>query len=89
MNVTVFIVAHPTKAVNENGGRAVNLSDIESSMSWFNKCDNGLIVSRDGNSAKIVSAKVRELGAGRLGVCHFSVDPKTGKFTPMKGAVSL
>lgn len=90
MNVSVVIVAHPTKAVNENGGRVAGLADIEGSMNWFNKCDNGLIVVRDPekNTARVISAKVRELGAGRIGVCHFHVDPKTGIFSPMEGAVT-
>lgn len=89
-NVSVVMVAHPTKAVNENGGRVAGLADIEGSMNWFNKCDNGLIVVRDPekNAARVISAKVRELGAGRIGVCHFHVDPKTGIFTPMQGAVT-
>lgn len=89
--VSVVLVAHPTKAVNESGGRTPNLSDIEGSMNWFNKCDNGLVVARDPerNAARVISAKVREIGAGRIGICHFSVDPKTGIFTPMKGAVDV
>lgn len=88
--VAVVMVAHPTKAVNEQGGRPPNLSDIEGSMNWFNKCDNGLVVIRDPerNTSKVVSAKVREIGAGKLGVCHFYVDPKTGIFTPQYGAAT-
>jgi len=87
--VIVIVVAHPTKAVNENGGRVPNLSDIEGSMNWFNKCDNGVIVVREPNSntSRVISAKVREIGAGSLGVCYFTVDPQTGVFTPQHGAV--
>lgn len=88
-DVIVVVVAHPTKAVNENGGRTATLADIEGSMNWFNKCDNGLIVVRDAgkNATRVISAKVREIGAGRLGACHFQVDPNTGIFTPEFGAV--
>lgn len=88
--VAVILVAHPTKAVTENGGRTPLLSDIEGSMNWYNKCDNGLIVVRDfeHKSAKIISAKVREDGAGKVGYCFFNVDPETGIFTPQHGAVS-
>lgn len=88
-NVVVIVVAHPTKSVTENGGRVAGLADIEGSMNWFNKCDNGLIVVRDPekNTAKVISAKVRETGAGKIGVCHFYVDPVTGIFTPQKGGV--
>lgn len=58
------------------------------SMNWFNKCDNGLIVVRDSstNTAKVISAKVREIGAGKVGSCSFMVDPNTGKFTPQYGS---
>ena len=88
-NVIVIVVAHPTKAVNEKGGRVAGLADIEGSMNWFNKCDNGLIVVRDPekSNAQVISAKVREIGAGKLGICHFTVDPATGIFIPQYGAV--
>jgi twinkle protein len=91
LNAIVIIVAHPTKAVNEGGGRIPTLADIEGSMNWFNNCDNGLIVVRDTvrDSTRVISAKVREIGAGKRGVCHFDVDPQTGIFKPQYGAVSL
>lgn len=87
--VTVILVAHPTKAgVSE--GKTPTLSDIEGSMNWYNKCDNGLIVQREGEQSvtKVISAKVREIGAGKRGVCFFDVDPETGIFKPQYGAVS-
>jgi twinkle protein len=88
LNVVLIIVAHPTKAVTEHGGRTPTLSDIEGSMNWHNKADNGLIVVREeGNRCRVISAKVRETGAGELGTVHFIVDPKTGLFTPQYGAV--
>lgn len=88
MNAIVVVVAHPTKAIAANGGRVVSLADIEGSMHWFNKCDNGLIVVREAgtNAAKVISGKVREIGAGKLGSCHFTVDPATGIFTPQYGS---
>lgn len=90
LGVTVIVCADPTKAVNENGGRLPHLSDIEGSMAWYNKADNGLIVVREeGNTARVISAKVREIGAGRIGTCHFRVDPNTGIFEPMYGGVTL
>jgi twinkle protein len=90
MNVAIILVAHPTKAGVEQG-KTPTLVDIEGSMNWYNKCDNGLIVVRDpaGSKAKVISAKVREIGAGRRGECHFYVDASTGVFTPQHGAVSL
>lgn len=89
MGVTVIMVAHPTKAgVAE--GKAPGLADIEGSMNWYNKCDNGLIVVRDpeASTARVISAKCREIGAGKRGICHFYVDEKTGIFTPQVGAVT-
>jgi twinkle protein len=85
LGMIVIVCAHPTKAINEGGGRVPHLSDIEGSMNWYNKCDNGLIIDRKGNTARVISAKVREIGAGKLGQCHFVVDPKTGIFTPQYG----
>lgn len=92
MNVAVIIIAHPTKAVNEGGGRTATMADIEGSMNWFNKADNGLIVVREvdhPNTSRVISAKVREIGAGRPGSCYFFVDPETGIFTPQHGSASL
>jgi twinkle protein len=90
MNAIVVVVAHPTKAIAANGGRVVSLADIEGSMNWFNKCDNGLIVVRETgtNACKVISAKVREIGAGKLGTCHFTVDPATGRYSPQYGSDS-
>jgi hypothetical protein len=90
MNAVVIVIAHPTKAIAANGGRVVSLADIEGSMNWFNKCDNGLIVVREPgtNACKIISAKVREIGAGKLGSCHFTVDPQTGRYEPQYGSDS-
>ncbi len=87
MNAIVIVVAHPTKAIADTGNRVVSLANIEGSMNWYNKCDNGLIVVREaGNTAKVISAKVREIGAGKLGSCSFMVDPSNGKFTPQYGS---
>jgi twinkle protein len=84
MNVAVILVAHPTKAGVE-AGKTPSLADVEGSMNWYNKCDNGLIVVRDPMEAasKVISAKCREIGAGRRGECKFYVDEKTGLFVPM------
>jgi twinkle protein len=90
MEVSVILVAHPTKAGVEQG-KTPTLADIEGSMNWYNKCDNGLIVVRSatGNTTRVISAKVREIGAGRRGECHFFVDENTGAFTPQVNGVSL
>jgi hypothetical protein len=79
-SATVIMVAHPTKAgVAE--GKVPSLADIEGSMNWYNKCDNGLIVARDpeANTSRVISAKAREIGSGKRGTCWFYVDPETGR----------
>jgi len=88
--VTIIMVAHPTKAgVSE--GKVPTLADIEGSMNWYNKCDNGLIVVRDPerNVTRVISAKCREIGAGKRGQCYFDVDVETGLFRPQYGGVSV
>ena len=82
---TMFMVAHPTKA---SVGREVGLADIEGSMHWFNKCDNGLIIKHDkgAKDTMVISAKVRESPeAGRIGHCIFLVDEMTGIFREQQG----
>lgn len=88
-SVTVMMVAHPTKDVLRRGGTPT-LGDIEGSMAWYNKCDNGLIIEQDKKTkaTKVISAKVRERGAGKTGVCWFTFDEATERFTPQHGAVT-
>jgi twinkle protein len=84
-NVAVIMVVHPTKAVFDAGkARVPSLADCESSMSWYNKADNGLIVHRnfETGSTMVVSAKVRERGAGRIGSCMFYFDEENERYTP-------
>lgn len=74
-NVSLILVAHPTKA-HASDNRKPTLYDIEGSAAWNNKCDNGLIVSRDpeNNHMTVTSAKVRERGAGKRGSCVLLVN---------------
>lgn len=80
---TAIMVAHPTKPSED--GKLPGLYSIEGSANWYNKCDNGLIVERRGAGTQchVISAKVREIGAGNLGEVWFNVDPNTGVFTPV------
>jgi twinkle protein len=83
--VSIFLVAHPTKSVNDKGGmRIPTLADIEGSMNWFNKCDNGLVIHREEKSTCVISAKVREIGAGVRGMVWFNVETETGKYKPVE-----
>jgi len=83
--MTGILVAHPTKSAND---RDVHLGDIEGSQHWWNKCDAGIIVSREvgKTTSKVLVAKVREQPvAGKPGHCIFNVDNTTGIFREQLG----
>lgn len=86
----VWCLTVPTGAyfVRRNGKVAV----CGNSAHWWNKSDNGLIVHRDKehmDTCKVISAKVRELGAGMPGECLFWVDRDTGMMKPKEGCVCV
>lgn len=81
--VCVIIIAHPTKAARDRDWP--HMSDIEGSMHWFNKCDNGLMVRRypDRPVTAVSIQKVRlSPVAGKNGMVEFLVDQDTGIFKP-------
>lgn len=89
--VAFVIIVHPTKDAAKDG-RVPSLFDCEGSMHWWNKSDNGLIVHRDKSlpdTCKVISAKVREIGAGLVGECMFWVDRDTGMIKPKEGCVCV
>lgn len=89
-NTSTILVVHPTKEGLKDG-KIPSLVDCEGSLSWHNKCDNGLIVHRekDTNATRVISQKVREEpDAGSLGECWFMLDRATDIYTPQYGAVS-
>lgn len=87
LSLSVVLSAHPTKSgVAE--GKIPGAYDIDGSAHWANSPDNILCVFRGPTETSIHSQKVREIGAGKRGVCVFTVDEKTGLFTPQLGAVS-
>ncbi|MEK7499394.1 MAG: hypothetical protein AAB649_02195, partial [Patescibacteria group bacterium] len=85
--LTLILSAHPTKA-GVVDGKVPGPYDVDGSAHWANKPDNVLCVWRGkGKDTKVVSQKVREVGAGkRGGECHFIVDEETGVFTAQYGA---
>lgn len=65
--VAMIVVAHPTKPMDSKR-KHVSLYDIEGSAHWFNKCDHGVIIERDGeNESTIGIAKVRFEESGERG----------------------
>ena len=91
-NVTIIIVAHPSKLEkNSEGGYNVpSLYDIAGSANWYNKCDIGIIVHRfmgkdsndqDREATLIRIAKVRYYGIlGKPGDYFFEFSNYSGKF---------
>jgi LAGLIDADG-like domain len=78
----VWCLTVPTGAyfVRRNGRVTV----CGNSMNWFNKCDNGLVIHREEKSTCVISAKIREIGAGVRGAVWFNVETETGKYKPVE-----
>ena len=71
-NMITMMVAHPTKQTRNADGQFVvnSLYDCSGSSHWNNKCDQGIIVTRDyeNESTDIRIAKIRELDVqGKIG----------------------
>lgn len=81
-NIHVMILAHPTKAVQGEGGvyRRPRMYDISDSSAWYNKADLGIIVHRPNkDETHIVVEKSRYheiLGAPGEAYLHFNRDSK-------------
>lgn len=85
-NVSVIIVAHPTKDIRKDGKtRTPTLYDIEGSAHWFNKCDHGIVIERAGETdqAHVHIAKSRFEEAGVRGLVHMAYDRNTNRFSPL------
>lgn len=59
--IHLILVAHPSKAVKRDGERPrmPDLYDISDSAHWYNKCDVGIVVHREGDKSIIRIAKSR------------------------------
>jgi twinkle protein len=81
-NIHIMILAHPTKAVQGEGGnyRRPRMYDISDSSAWYNKADLGIIVHRPNeDETQVVVEKSRYheiLGAPGEVFMHFSRDAK-------------
>jgi twinkle protein len=81
--VAVIIVAHPTKDVGKDGkARPVTLYDIDGSAHWFNKCDHGVIITREPeiDVAEVFVAKVRFQETGEKGTVRLRFDRLSERF---------
>lgn len=80
--IHVFIVAHPTKPTTTKDGetKKPTLYNISGSAHFFNKTDNGIVVSR-AETTEVEVQKVRWKFLGKLGSANFYFDKPTGRFT--------
>lgn len=90
-DVTVFMVAHPTKIANPGGGKEPmpSLYDIAGSAHWRNKADAGLVVYRDYEErcTLVVSRKIRRQPiCGAPGAVKFWFMGATRRFEPAGGS---
>ena len=84
--VTVIVLAHPTKDVNDKGKmRTPIMYDIDGSAHWFNKPDHGVVIARDPerNESTIHITKVRFEETGYRGEIKMSFNPLTQCFGPL------
>jgi len=80
-----FLVAHPTKQIRSADGtfKVNSLFDVSGSANWNNKCDCGIIVTRDYESqtTNVRIAKIREVDVqGNVGECTIRWDNSTKCF---------
>lgn len=90
-DVTVFMVAHPTKLANPGGGKEPmpGLYDIAGSAHWRNKADAGLVVYRDYEErcTYVVSRKIRRQPiCGAPGMVRFWFMGASRRFEPQRGS---
>ena len=84
--VTVIVLAHPTKDVNDHGKvRTPTMYDIDGSAHWFNKPDHGVIIQRDPikNESTVHISKVRFEETGYRGEIKMSFNPYTQCFSQL------
>lgn len=87
-NVTVILVAHPTKMKKENGKYEIpNLYDISGSANFYNKTDFGLTVYRDvtEEEIRVYIQKVKFKHLGSVGYCTWKYNINNGRFSIFNG----
>jgi twinkle protein len=86
-NVTVIVVAHPTKMGKNKDGmlETPGLYDISDSAAWYNKADHGVVIWRDfeANCTEVHIVKSRFDEAGEPGVVKMHFDRQTHRFEPL------
>ena len=90
--VGVFVVAHPTKGINQPNGkiRSPNLYDIDGSAHWYNAADHGIVLDRDTTQSKLqVSVKKSRFKSGGIvGEGWLNFDEHLGRYKATKPPIS-
>jgi twinkle protein len=92
-DVSVIVVARPTKDVNEKGNvRVPTLYDIDGSAAWFNKPDHGICIHRpDPNvdESRVLIQKVRFDDTGERGEVRMAFDRRTLRYLTLDASPDL
>jgi len=84
-DITVFVVAHPTKMAKSDGGQYAppTAYDISGAAHWYNQSDAVITVHRDfdNDSIEVITRKIREQGLyGKIGSARFIFDHASRSF---------
>lgn len=91
LNVHIFLVAHPKsyddkkkwdKELKKYVPAPLSLYSISGGATFYNKCDNGIIVNRQGDATEIQFSKIREQEYDKVGNFFLDYDVKTRRYKP-------
>lgn len=82
----VFLVAHP-KTLDTKSGKAPKLTlySISGGANFYNKCDNGIVVSREGSEIEVDIQKVRQQAVDSCGSFVMEYNKPDRTFKTFKG----
>jgi twinkle protein len=84
-DITIWVVAHPTKMIKDNDGQysPPTAYDISGAAHWHNQSDAVVTVHRDfdNDTIQVITRKIREQGLyGQIGVANFIFNHGTRRF---------
>jgi KaiC/GvpD/RAD55 family RecA-like ATPase len=87
-SVHVFLVAHPKTLENRKAKEkytALTLYSISGGANFYNSCDNGMVISRDGNDVEVDIQKIREQAVDSTGSFMMQYDKPTRSYKKLDG----
>ena len=87
-SIAIFLVAHPVKMFRQGDGKTPVPTgyDVSGSASFYNVCDAGITISRDGSDSLFTCWKSRFPWIGKPGKTELGFNSETGIFTSALGA---